>query len=105
MSLPYGVLFECLDIGNVLFAWYTLACERKILLVSSQHSLLTVCAEILCSMIFPMRWSHLYIPWWVASLLVYIMFFFVILLTTTVRLLYSLPRFLTPMLDAPVPYL
>ena len=63
VSLPYGVLFECLDIGNVLFAWYTLACERKILLVSSQHSLLTVCAEILCSMIFPMRWSHLYIPW------------------------------------------
>lgn len=63
VSLPYGVLFECLDIGNVLFAWYTLACERKILLVSSQLSLLTVCAEILCSMLFPMRWSHLYIPW------------------------------------------
>ena len=79
VSLHYGVLFECLDIGNVLFAWYTLACERKILLVSSQLSLLTVCAEILCSMLFPMRWSHLYIP--------------------------CLPRFLTPMLDAPMPYL
>ena len=79
VSLHYGVLFECLDIGNVLFAWYTLACERKILLVSSQLSLLTVCAEILCSMLFPMKWSHLYIP--------------------------VLPRFLTPMLDAPVPYL
>jgi hypothetical protein len=63
VSLPYGVLFECLDIGNVLFAWYTLACERKLLLVSSQQSLLTVCAEILCSMLFPMKWSHLYIPW------------------------------------------
>ncbi|KAL7534715.1 hypothetical protein ACHAXR_007621, partial [Thalassiosira sp. AJA248-18] len=79
VSLPYGVLFECLDIGNVLFAWYTLACERKMLLVSSQLSLLAVCSEILCSMIFPMRWSHLYIP--------------------------CLPRFLTPMLDAPMPYL
>ncbi|KAL7555194.1 hypothetical protein ACHAWF_018944 [Thalassiosira exigua] len=79
VGLPYGVLFECLDVGNVLFAWYTLACERKVLLVSSQLSLLTVCAEILCSMIFPMRWSHLYIP--------------------------CLPRFLTPMLDAPMPYL
>ena len=63
VSLPYGILFECLDIDNVLFAWYTLACERKILLVSSQQSLLTVCAEILCSMLFPMKWSHLYIPW------------------------------------------
>ena len=79
VSVNYGVLFECLDISNVLYVWNTLACERKILLVSSQLSLLTVCAEILCSMIFPMRWSHLYIP--------------------------VLPRFLTPMLDAPMPYL
>ena len=63
VSLPYGLLFECLDIGNVLFVWYTLACERKVLLVSSQLSLLTVCAEILGSMLFPLRWSHLYIPW------------------------------------------
>lgn len=34
VSLPYSVLFDCLDIGNVMFAWYTLACERKELLVS-----------------------------------------------------------------------
>jgi hypothetical protein len=79
VSLPFKVLFECLDIGNVLFAWYTLACERKVLLVSSQLSLLTVCSEILCSLLFPMKWSHLYIP--------------------------VLPRSLTPMLDAPMPYL
>ena len=79
VSLNYGVIFECLDIENILFVWYTLACERKILLVSSQLSLLTICAEILCSMLFPMRWSHLYIP--------------------------VLPKFLTPMLDAPMPYL
>lgn len=79
VSVNYGVLFECLDVSNVLFAWNTLACERKLLLVSSQLSLLTICAEILCSMIFPMRWSHLYIP--------------------------VLPKFLTPMLDAPMPYL
>lgn len=36
VSLPFKVLFECLDIGNILFAWYTLACERKVLLVSGQ---------------------------------------------------------------------
>ena len=79
VSLPFQVLFECLDIGNILFAWYTLACERKVLLVSSQLSLLTVCSEILCSLLFPMKWSHLYIP--------------------------VLPRALSPMLDAPMPYL
>ncbi|EJK63494.1 hypothetical protein THAOC_15837, partial [Thalassiosira oceanica] len=79
VSMPYGILFECLDIGNILFAWYALACERKLLLVSSQVSLLTICSEIMQSMIFPMRWSHLYIP--------------------------VIPRFLVQILDAPVPYL
>ena len=79
VSLPFRVLFECLDIGNILFAWYTLACEQKVLLVSSQLSLLTVCSEILCSLLFPMKWCHLYIP--------------------------VLPRSLSPMLDAPMPYL
>jgi len=79
VALPFGLLFECLDIGNILFVWYALALERKVLLVSSQYSILTVCAEILCSLLFPMQWSHLYIP--------------------------ILPRFLSPMLDAPMPYL
>jgi len=78
VSLPFKVLFECLDMGNILFAWYTLACEQKVLLVSSQLSLLTVCSEILNSLLFPMKWSHLYIP--------------------------VLPRSLSPMLDAPMPY-
>jgi len=79
VSVSFKSLFECLDIGNIMFTWYTLACERKVLLVSDQLSLLTVCAEILCSLLFPMKWSHLYIP--------------------------VLPRSLSPMLDAPMPYL
>ncbi|EED90263.1 hypothetical protein THAPSDRAFT_8075 [Thalassiosira pseudonana CCMP1335] len=79
VSLPFKMLFECLDISNIMYTWYTLACERKVLLVSDQLSLLTVCSEILCSLLFPMRWSHLYIP--------------------------VLPRSLSPMLDAPMPYL
>ncbi|KAL7544800.1 hypothetical protein ACHAWF_008159 [Thalassiosira exigua] len=78
-SVRFQVLFECLDIGNILFAWYALACERKVLLVSGQLTLLTACAEILCSLLFPMRWNHLYVP--------------------------VLPRALSPMLDAPMPYL
>ena len=79
VALPFQTLFECLDVNNILFVWYCLTLERKILLVSSQCSLLTVCSEILCSLLFPMKWSHLYIP--------------------------TLPRFLSPMLDAPMPYL
>jgi len=79
VSLPFEILFECLDAKNILYVWYALNLEQKVLLVSSQYSLLTLCAEILCSLLFPMKWSHLYIP--------------------------ILPKFLSPMLDAPMPYL
>eukprot|EP00536_Pseudo-nitzschia_multiseries_P000357 jgi/Psemu1/317290/estExt_fgenesh1_pm.C_50007 len=79
VALPYQTLFDCLDIENILHLWYCLTMERKILLLSSQHSILTVCSEILCSLLYPMKWSHLYVP--------------------------LLPKFLCPILDAPVPYL
>ena len=79
VALPYRTLFDCLDVDNVLKVWYSLLLERSVLLVSSQYSILTVCAELLCSLLFPMRWSHLYIP--------------------------LVPRFLSPMLEAPFPYL
>ena len=75
VALPYQTLFDCLDIDNIMHLFLALTMERKILLVSSQHSILTVCCEILCSLLFPMRWSHLYVP--------------------------LLPRFLCPVLDAP----
>ncbi|GKY91231.1 hypothetical protein MPSEU_000095700 [Mayamaea pseudoterrestris] len=79
VALPFQILFECLDLDNIIKLWSAMVLERKILLLSSQHSILGVCAEILCSMLFPFRWSHLYIP--------------------------LLPRMLCPMLDAPMPYL
>jgi pentatricopeptide repeat protein len=79
VALPYRILFECLDLEHILTLWKAMIVERKILLVSSQYSILTVCAEILCSLLFPMRWSHLYVP--------------------------LLPRMFCPVLDAPVPFL
>ena len=47
VALPFQILFKCLDLNNFIFVWYALTLERKVLLVSSQFSLLTVCAEIL----------------------------------------------------------
>ena len=79
VALPFKILFECLDFENILTVWMAMTLEHKIVLLSSQYSILTVCSEILCSLLFPMRWSHLYIP--------------------------LLPKMLCPMLDAPVPYL
>lgn len=74
-ALPFQILFECLDVDNILKVWSAMLVERKVLLVSSQHSILTVCAEILASLLFPMRWSHLCVP--------------------------LLPKLLCPILDAP----
>ena len=79
VALPFHLLFECLDIENIIFVWYALALERRVLLVSTQASLLTVVAEILLSLLFPMSWSQAYIP--------------------------MLPRDLSPALGAPFPYL
>jgi hypothetical protein len=79
VSLPFSHLFECLDIDNIVLVWHCLVLERQVLLTSTQLSILTTSAEILLSMLFPMRWSHAYIP--------------------------VLPHFLIPILNAPMPFL
>ncbi|KAL7537211.1 hypothetical protein ACHAXR_007661 [Thalassiosira sp. AJA248-18] len=79
VSLPFSHLFQCLDVENVLKVWTALALERQVLVTSTQLSLLTTCCEILLSLLFPMKWSHAYIP--------------------------VLPHFLVPILSAPMPFL
>eukprot|EP00547_Thalassionema_nitzschioides_P001189 CAMPEP_0194213988 /NCGR_PEP_ID=MMETSP0156-20130528/14968_1 /TAXON_ID=33649 /ORGANISM="Thalassionema nitzschioides, Strain L26-B" /LENGTH=1426 /DNA_ID=CAMNT_0038942151 /DNA_START=27 /DNA_END=4304 /DNA_ORIENTATION=- len=79
VALPFAHLFECLDMDNIIMVWHCLCLERQVLLTSTQLSLLTTCAEIFLSLLFPMRWSHAYIP--------------------------ILPHFLVDMLSAPMPFL
>jgi DENN (AEX-3) domain len=79
VSLPFSQLFECLDIDNIVLVWHCLVLERQVLLTSTQLSILTTAAEILLSLLFPMRWSHAYIP--------------------------VVPHFLIPILSAPMPFL
>jgi hypothetical protein len=79
VSLPFSHLFQCLDVENILTVWTALALERQVLITSTQLSLLTTCCEIFLSLLFPMRWSHAYIP--------------------------VLPHFLVPILSAPMPFL
>jgi pentatricopeptide repeat protein len=79
VSLPFSNLFECLDIDNIILGWHCLVLERQVLITSTQISILTTACEIFLSLLFPMRWSHAYIP--------------------------VLPSFLIPMLSAPMPFL
>jgi len=78
VSLPFSHLFQCLDIDNIILVWHCLVLERQVLLTSTQLSILTTCSEILLSLLFPMRWSHAYIP--------------------------LVPKFLIPILSAPMPF-
>jgi pentatricopeptide repeat protein len=79
VSLPFTQLFECLDVDNIILVWHCLALERQVLITSTQLSILTTATEIFLSLLFPMRWSHAYIP--------------------------VLPHFLIPILSAPMPFL
>jgi len=78
-SLPLRPLFECLSPDNVRTLLAAVLVERQVVFVSSQFSLLTVCAEAITSLLFPLCWSHVYVP--------------------------VLPKALLGMLSAPVPFI
>ena len=61
-SFPMDSLFECLDTNHVMALFSAVLAERQIVFISSQYSLLTSCAEIVTSLMYPLRWSHVYIP-------------------------------------------
>jgi hypothetical protein len=55
-------LFSCLHPRRVLSLVESLILERKILLISSQISLLTLLSEVLLSLLYPFQWKYLYVP-------------------------------------------
>ena len=61
-SMPLFPLFECLSPENVLSLFALILTERQLIFVSSQYSLLTSCAEAVTSLIYPLSWTHAYIP-------------------------------------------
>ena len=60
--MPLFPLFECLSPENILILFDLVLIERQVLFVSSQYSLLTLCAEAVTSLLYPVNWSHAYIP-------------------------------------------
>ncbi|CBJ25874.1 conserved unknown protein [Ectocarpus siliculosus] len=61
-SVPFEPLFQCLSHENIVILLTCLLLERSIVLKSSQLSLLTPCAEVLSLVLYPLSWSHVYIP-------------------------------------------
>lgn len=61
-GLPLFPLFECLSPDQVLSLIACVLTERQLVFVSSQYSLLTASAEAITSLIYPLTWTHAYIP-------------------------------------------
>ena len=56
------LLFQALDVGNVIMLWALLLSEQKVALQGRQPHVLTMAAETLSALLFPFSWQHVYIP-------------------------------------------
>ncbi|CAM6088951.1 unnamed protein product [Calypogeia fissa] len=66
-GLPYAAMsfqpvVQCLDIDNVIRLFTAVLLERRVLLRASKYSVLTMVAEALTHLIYPIKWQHVYIP-------------------------------------------
>ena len=61
-GMPLFPLLECLPPAVVLELFALVLCERQIVFISQQCSLLTACAQGMASLIFPLSWPHALIP-------------------------------------------
>ncbi|TMW64218.1 hypothetical protein Poli38472_012840 [Pythium oligandrum] len=76
---PLSAVFKYFGVKTVIELVSFVLCEYRILIHSSQTSVLCPIAEGLCALIYPFRWQHPYIP--------------------------ILPRVLSEYLQAPLPYI
>jgi hypothetical protein len=72
-------IFQLFDIKTIIHLVTLILCEYRVLVHSTQQSLLCPVAEGLCALIYPFRWQHPYVP--------------------------ILPRVLSEYLQAPLPYI
>lgn len=61
-DLSFQALMQCLDVNNVIRLFTAVFLERHILLRASKYSLLTIVAESICHLLYPIKWQHVYIP-------------------------------------------
>ncbi|KAL9650377.1 hypothetical protein ABK040_016444 [Willaertia magna] len=61
-EMDFELLFNTLDIDNILILMDLVLLEKQILFFSEKASVLTQIAEIITSLIFPFKWNHVYIP-------------------------------------------
>ncbi|KAI5083987.1 hypothetical protein GOP47_0000156 [Adiantum capillus-veneris] len=61
-DLSFQPLIQCLDVDNVIRLFTAVFLERHVLLRASKYSLLTLVAEAICHLLYPIKWQHVFIP-------------------------------------------
>lgn len=61
-SLGMNLLIESLSPRNLIKVFTHLLLEKKVLLVSSRYTVLTLFGQALCALLRPLSWSHVYAP-------------------------------------------
>lgn len=62
MDTNIAVLFSCLNLKNVLIVFRHISTEQSVVFLSSTENNLTTCSYTLLSLLFPLKWSLLYVP-------------------------------------------
>ncbi|KAH3759471.1 DENN (AEX-3) domain [Pelomyxa schiedti] len=62
VEIPFRYLFDCIGIDAVVSLVVGVLEEKRVLFLSRIHSLLTIAAETLISLLYPFRYLHVYIP-------------------------------------------
>lgn len=62
LDLNLGVLFNCLDLENVMTLFRDILLEKSTVFISSSEEKLSICTNIVTSLIFPMHWDMVFVP-------------------------------------------
>ena len=62
LNMPLKKMFQILDIRTIVQCVCGVLCESRIVIHSSQYSLLTLISESILALCYPMVWCHIYIP-------------------------------------------
>jgi hypothetical protein len=55
--MSFEPLVRCLDVDNVLRFFTAILLERRVLLRANKYSVLTMVAEAVCHLIYPIKWQ------------------------------------------------
>ena len=62
MELPIEIPFTQLSKDRIAMIYKLLLLENRVIFISNQHSVLTPVCELFVSLLFPLRWQHLFLP-------------------------------------------